>query len=220
MSRITEVKDFRGMGILFRQIAISTKASDEPAHEFLGLINVPLKSVPLSGLEQWYSLEGKDETKIKDRGEILLNLALSASQTETQFTLQESFAQYERFLRILMEHELGSNVDWCGIFPESAIVMLRQFAAHRGLPQAVTDVCCWSVYANALHKRTLDFSIMLGLVQRLRKVINDEKLPEELLNVFWTAAEYFIGAALTTIRHLRNNSEIIQRPEQLSALLE
>ena len=162
----------------------------------------------------------KDETKIKDRGEILLNLALSASQTETQFTLQESFAQYERFLRILMEHELGSNVDWCGIFPESAIVMLRQFAAHRGLPQAVTDVCCWSVYATALHKRTLDFSIMLGLVQRLRKVINDEKLPEELLNVFWTAAEYFIGAALTTIRHLRNNSEKIQRPEQLSALLE
>ena len=119
-----------------------------------------------------------------------------------------------------MEHELGSNVDWCGIFPESAIVMLRQFAAHRGLPQAVTDVCCWSVYATALHKRTLDFSIMLGLVQRLRKVINDEKLPEELLNVFWTAAEYFIGAALTTIRHLRNNSEKIQRPEQLSALLE
>ena len=163
----------------------------------------------------------KDETKIKDRGEILLNLALSASQTETQFTLQESFAQYERLFRILMEHELGSDVHWCGIFPESATVMLQQFAAYCGLPQAVSDVCYWSVYANALQKRNLDFSIMLGLVQRLRKAINNGKLPEEeLLNVFWTAAESFIGAALRTIRHLRNNLEIIQRPEQLSALLE
>ena len=221
MSRITEVKDFRGMGVLLKQIAVASKAPGKPAHKFLGLLNVALKSVPLSGLERWYPLEGKDKTKIKDRGEIRLNLALSASRTEAQFTLQESFVQYERLLRVIVEHELRSDVDWRGILPESATVMLRQFAAHRGLRLAVTDACCWSVYATALHKRTLDFSIVLGLVQRLRKAINEGKLPEEeLVNVFWTAADSFIAAALLVIRHLRNNSELIHKPEQLSALLE
>ena len=222
MSRFTEVKDIRGMRILTKQIiAVASKAPDTPVHKFLGLINVALKSVPPSGVERWYTLEGKDKTKIKDRGEIRLNLAFSASQTETHFNLQENFAQYERLLRIFMEHELGSDGGWHGTFPESATVILRQFAALRGLPQAVTDACCWSVYATALRKYPLDFSVMLGLVQRLHKAIDNGKLSEEkLVNVFWRAADSFTGAALTTIRHLRNNSELIQKPEKLSPLLE
>ena len=222
MSRIKEVKHVRGMRILIKQIAVASKALDEPAvHKFLGLINIPLQSVPLSGLERWYTLEGKEKTKIKERGEIRLNLAFSASPTEAQFTLQESFAHYERLLRIFMEHELESNVDWCGNFPESATVMLRQFAAHRGLPQVVIDACCLSVYTTVLHRRTLDFSIMLGLVKRLRKAINDGNLPEEkLVNVFYTVVDSFIDAAMSTICHLRNNSELIQKPEKLSPLLE
>ncbi len=209
------------MGILLKQIAVASKAPGKPAHKFLGLLNVALKTVPLSGLERWYPLEGKDKTKPKERGEIRLNLALSASRTEAQFTLQESFVQYERLLRIVVEHELRSDVEWRGIIPESAAVMLQQFAAHRGLRQAVTDACSWSVYATALHKRTLDFAMVLQLVQRLRKAINDGKLPEdELVNVFWTGADSFVGAALSTIRHLRNNCELTHKPEQLSSLLE
>jgi BAI1-associated protein 3 len=223
MSRISEVKDLRGMGILLKQIAVASKAPGKPAHKFLGLLNVGLKSIPISGLERWYQLEGRDKTKVKERGEIRLNLTLSATRTDTaeQFTLQESFVQYERLLRIVVEHELRADVEWRGVLPDSAAVMLRQFAAHRGLRPSVTDACCWSVYSTALHKRTLDLVVMLNLVQRLRKAINDGKLPEEeLVNVFWTAADSFVVAALSSIRHLRNNSELNTKPEQLSALLE
>uniref|UniRef100_A0A0N8EGD3 Unc-13 D n=1 Tax=Daphnia magna TaxID=35525 RepID=A0A0N8EGD3_9CRUS len=223
MSRITEVKDLRGMGILLKQIAVASKAPGKPAHKFLGLLNLGLKSIPLSGLERWYQLEGRDKTKTKDRGEIRLNLTLSASRPDTseQFTLQESFIHYERLLRIVVEHEMRGDSEWRGVIPDSAALMLRQFAAHRGLRQSVTDACLWSVYSTAFHKRTLDLSVMLGLVQRLRKAINDGKLPEEeLVNVFWTAAESFSVAALSAIRHLRNNPELSTRPDQLSALLE
>ncbi|EFX82091.1 hypothetical protein DAPPUDRAFT_316637 [Daphnia pulex] len=223
MSRISEVKDFRGMGILLKQIAVASKAPGKPAHKFLGLLNVGLKSIPISGLERWYQLEGRDKTKIKERGEIRLNLTLSATRTDTseQFTLHESFVQYERLLRIIVEHELRADVEWRGVLPDSAAVMLRQFAAHRGLRSCVTDACSWSVYATVLHKRTLDLGMMLNLVQRLRKAINDGKLPEEeLVNVFWTAADSFVVAALSAVRYLRNNPELSTKPEQLSFLLE
>lgn len=222
MSRIGEVKDLRGMGILLKQIAVASKAPGKPAHKFLGLLNVPLKSIPLSGLERWYPLEGRqDKAKSKDRGEIRLNLALTASRNETQFTLQESFVQYERLLRIVVEHEMRSDNEWRGILPESVAITLRQFAAHRGLRPAVTDACSWSVYATALHKRTLDFTLLLGIIQRLKKAISDGKLPEEeLVNVFWTAADTFVGAALSAIRHQRNNSELCNKTEQFTALLQ
>ena len=63
--------------------------------------------------------------------------------------------------------------------------------------------------------------MMLNLVQRLRKAISDGKLLEdELVNVFWTAADSFAAAALSAIRYLRNNPELNTKPEQLSALLE
>lgn len=221
MSRIGEVKDLRGMGILLKQIAVASKAPGKPAHKFLGLLNVPLKYIPLAGLERWYPLEGRDKAKVKERGEIRLNLSLSASRTESQFTLQESFVQYERLLRIIVEYELRSDADWRGSLPDWATVMLAQFAAHRGLRQSVTDACTWSVYSSAFHKRTLDCTVLLALLQRLRKALNDGKLPEEeLVNVFWTGAESLTGAALSAIRHLRNNGELNNKPEQLLALLE
>ncbi len=109
---------------------MASKAPGKPAHKFLGLLNVGLKSIPISGLERWYQLEGRDKSKIKERGEIRLNLTLSATRTDTseQFTLHESFVQYERLLRIIVEHELRADVEWRGVLPDCAAVMLRQFA--------------------------------------------------------------------------------------------
>jgi hypothetical protein len=51
--------------------------------------------------------------------------------------------------------------------------------------------------------------------------ITDGKLPEkELIDVFWTASDSFVVAALSLLRHMRNNPELSTKPEQLSALLE
>lgn len=210
------------MGILLKQIAVASKAPGKPAHTFLGQLNVSLKTVPLCGLERWYPLEGRDaKSKVKERGEIRLSLSLSASRTESQFTLKESFIQYERLLRVIVEHQVRSDPEWRGSLPDPASVLLRQFAAHRGLRQAVTDACSWSVYATALHKRNLDFSMLLSLLQRLRKAINEGRLPEEeLVNIFWTATDTWVEAALSVIRYLRNSPELSSKPDQLLALLE
>lgn len=121
-------------------------------------------------------------------------------------------------LRIIVEHEIRSDESWRGLLPE---YLLRQFATKSGLNQSVADVCSWSVYSSALHKRILDFTVLLPLIQRLRKALKKGKLSdEELVNMFWTATDSFIEAALTAICNVRKNYELNTKPQQLSALLE
>lgn len=220
MGRISEVKDFRGMGILLKQIANASKAPGKPKHGFMGQLSVPLKHIPLAGVERWYSLEGRDKSRQKERGDIRLSLALSAVRTEAQFTLRDSFVHYEHMFRIVVEHEMRKDPEWRGHIPEAADSLLRQFAAHRGLKQSVVDDCVWSVYATALPKRTLDFVLLLNLIQRLRKAMSDDKLnEEELVAIFWSAAENFNSAALSVIRYVRNHPEVCSDGDQLAALL-
>lgn len=216
--KISKVKDFREIGILLKEIAVTTKTSDKSIHQFLGQLDVPLKSIPLTGLESWYPLEGRDKVKDKERGEIQLNLFLSTSRTESQSTLKESFTQYERLVKIVVEYQLRTDSNWRGELPD---YLLQEFAAHRGLRQPVTDVCSWSVFSTLLHKRTLDFTMLLSLIQRLRRAIVDGKLTEnDLLDVFWTATDSFVETALSAIHHLRSNSELNTNSIQLSALLQ
>ena len=62
------------------------------------------------GLERWFSLEGRhDKSKTKERGEIKLNLMLSATSVDVQFTLKQNIVQYERILRVFIEYHLRSD---------------------------------------------------------------------------------------------------------------
>jgi len=224
ISRLGEVKNCRGFGKLLKQIAVASgKAPGKQPHQFLGRVNVPLKMVPLSGLERWFSVEGRDKTKIKERGEIKLNLSVSASRAETQFTLKQSFIQYERILRAVLECELRSDPEWRGEMPETAVVALRQFAAHRSLRPPVTDVCLWSAYTMTLSRRTLDFCLLYGLLQRIRKAIHSDQFTvqvDQLSVIFWTSSETFVRDALSYIRHIRDNLHLCSSPAHLTALLQ
>ena len=224
MSRIGEVKDLRGMGILLKQIAVASKATPGKAsHQFIGQLNVPLKTIPLTGIERWYPLEGRTNGAGKERGDIKLNLLLTASRPELQFTLAESCSQYERVLRTVVEHELVNDSEFRGHLPETATLLMRQLAAHRGLRAVAVDVCTWSILGGrALHKRTLDFTILVSLIARIRRAfsIPGEVIDPLLDQIFWSAADGVIHAGVSVVRHLRNNSQLSANPSQLNALLE
>lgn len=139
--------------------------------------------------------------------------------SETQFTLHENFIQYQNILKIVVEHELRADGNWRGLLPDWANVILGQFAVHRGLSQALTDICSWTAYSTVLQHRTLDFTILLDLIQKIHQAL-DKLSNEEHLNIFWTATDSFTEAALSIISNLRNNSELNTNSQQLSALLE
>ena len=227
MSRIGEVKDWRGFGNFVKQIASASKATPgKAAHPFLGQLNVPLKTIPLTGIERWYPLEGRSPAKSngKERGDIKLSLSLAASRPEQQFTLAESCSQYERVLRSVVEHELINDSEFRGQLPETATLMMRQLAVHRGLRPVAVDICTWSVLGRwALHKRTLDFTIFVSLVARIRRAFSvpSGELVDPLLDqMFWSAADAVVHSSVAAVRHLRNNSQLSANPSQLNALLE
>ena len=101
----------------------------------------------------------------------------------------------------------------------TALSILRQFSAYRGLRQVATDICLWAVYSSVIHRRTLDFGIVYNLLLRLDKLL-DDKLAEQLVNAFWTSAESFISGALNAVRHVRNNPDIGSNPANMTYLLQ
>ena len=235
MSRIGEVRDLRGMGILLKQIATATKNqsaatsnSNKPTanvHQFLGRLAVQLKTVPVyGGMERWYPLEGRNESSSgKSRGEIRLALALSANHPHSgpiTSAIRQSFIEYERLLRIVVEYQVRTDAEWRGVLPEAAAVALRQLAAQRGLRPLAADVCAFSVYAAALHKRQLDFvAVVAPLVVRLRKTLQEPSgQMEELVAVFFKASDQFVGTALSILRYWRGSGNV--KPDQLAALLQ
>ena len=127
MSRLGQVKDYRGFGKLLKGIAVASKSSGKPTPEFLGLLTIPLKVherwikfllfewirtwcrdqvVPISGMERWFQLIGRDPSKNKERGEAKLSLALSVDKKDVQLSLKERYMQYELCLRSFVEYEL------------------------------------------------------------------------------------------------------------------
>lgn len=68
--------------------------------------------IPANGMERWFPLEGREKSKMKDRGEIRLSLSLSASN-ETTYSQQENFIHYERIVRIFAEHHFRSDPVRC-----------------------------------------------------------------------------------------------------------
>ena len=231
MRKISEIRDLRGMGVLLNEMILTSKATLGKAaqHQFLGQLNVPLKTISLTEIKCWYPLEGRSaiESDGKERGDIKLSLSLSASRPEQQFTLAESCSQYERVLRSVVEHELINDSEFRGHLPETATLMMRQLAVHRGLRPVAVDICTWSVLGKwALHKRTLDFTILVSLVSRIRRAFSipgagGEVMIDPLLDqMFWSAADAVVHSSVAAVRHLRNNSQLSTNPSQLNALLE
>ena len=103
---------------------------------------------------------------------------------------------------------------------ESANMILRQFAAHRGLRPAETDVCLWSIYGYVIQRRMLDFSLVYSLLMRLDKAMDHGKLPEEIVQIFGSCSEKFVDGALRVIRHVRSYSEFNEDPSNLISLLQ
>jgi len=219
MAQFGDVVGYRGFGKLLKEIA----GSSDSTHDFVGLLNISLKVIPLSGLESWFSLKGKDTSKSQQRGELKLSLMLSAIQPENQFTLQESVALYKQLLTTIIEYEMQSDPDWCGQLPESASLALCHLAVHRGLQPWMKDMCLWSVYSSVLQERNLDFELLQKLMQHLCQTINNNQMTaeeEQLMTIFWAASEKFVPAALTSIRHIRNTPELCKSSSQFSALLQ
>ena len=79
VKKLNEIKNMKGLGRFFKQVgymsrcildnthlyfhtqvAQSARSGDGGNDDFLGGIDIPMREVPVQGLDRWYKLEGKN----------------------------------------------------------------------------------------------------------------------------------------------------------------
>lgn len=165
---------FKGIGRYFKEVTQSARAnSDDCTDDFLGCINLKLAEIPPEGLEQWFTLQPRSE-KSKVSGQVKLKIWLSTKEegragdddetldVKEHIELLRQFALYEI-------RQTGQPVRfWDGVYPERAMIILRQHAIQGDLTDVHLAMCRWLAFHSMIH---IDISFSL-LYKTLQKIID------------------------------------------------
>ncbi|XP_065576099.1 protein unc-13 homolog 4B-like isoform X2 [Artemia franciscana] len=223
LGQISEIKSMRGFGKLFKDVTGIRSSSNgtNQNHEFLGSVIVPLKSVPASGIERWYLIEGKnpDANKSKkNRGELRLHLALTSSNAKGLYTLP-AMIKHEQFLRYIYDHEIRKDEDWFGMLPAEARQIIVQHACHHGLTSYESDLVRWkSLFDINLH-RALDPLQFLPILERIKRTVEEEKYSVDQEEYLWHAMDKFSEYCTEITRKHRKIHYELAGPDQLRCLI-
>ncbi|ULT80634.1 hypothetical protein L3Y34_010887 [Caenorhabditis briggsae] len=164
----------KGIGRYFKEVTQSARAnSDDCTDDFLGCINLKLETIPPEGLEQWFTLQPRSE-KSKVSGQVKLKIWLSTKEegragdddetldVKEHIELLRQFALYEI-------RQTGQPVRfWDGVYPERAMLILRQHAIQGDLTDVHLAMCRWLAFHSMIH---IDISFSL-LYKTLQKIID------------------------------------------------
>ncbi|XP_055678420.1 protein unc-13 homolog 4B isoform X4 [Lutzomyia longipalpis] len=202
MNKIFDVKGVRGLRKLMKEIAV-TASNGKHDNELIGKANIPLKSIPASGLVLWYNLDKKN--RLKSRGLIKIRLSFS-SEKNNRVAAQE----HRHLLRILLLHELETSKVapywWSGKFTDKGESVLTQHTAQSGLSLMDVSLVEWSVYAGIHVEHPLAFSLFDKLLDRVIRPIQSEAISVEEVKLFWDATKKLLPSCFAIIRKLRKKT--------------
>ena len=171
--KLNEVKGLKGLDRYFKQIAQSARAvgtNNPNVDDFLGSVNIPLDELASNGLDKWFELEGRSESKRAD-GRLHLRLKLAPREDRGAANTSEEdnfndFKQHERILEIFVLCELtcrlglagvAKSADWSGELSREAETILHQHAIQGDLTDL--QIALW--YINLLfinqHQQLLNY---------------------------------------------------------------
>ncbi|XP_047990570.1 protein unc-13 homolog 4B isoform X3 [Leguminivora glycinivorella] len=202
MTKMFEVKGVKGFRKLMKEIAI-TASYGKHDNELIGTANIPLKSIPASGMTMWFNLSKK--SKLRRQGVVKVRLNFS-SEKNSQVAAQE----HRHLLKILLLHELeNSKVApywWCGNFSGPAEAILTQHVAQSGLSPTDNALAQWSVYCALTVDHPLSFALFNMLLEKITKPLQSGLIKEEDVKLFWDGAKKLLPTCFGQIRKLRKKT--------------
>ncbi|XP_066592429.1 BAI1-associated protein 3 isoform X2 [Prorops nasuta] len=157
VSKLNEVRNVKGLGRFFKQIAQSARSGSQD--DFLGCVNIPLANIPSIGLDSWFKLEARTQ-RSNIQGRIRLKLWLSTR--EDRGTSEEDnwgeLRQQERLYTVFLNHEMDKQgEDFTGELPQSALTILHQHAVQGDITDFQQALIRWVASSRqpAVEPRTL-----------------------------------------------------------------
>ncbi|KAG4080156.1 hypothetical protein HA402_008227 [Bradysia odoriphaga] len=202
MTKFFDVKGVKGFKKLMKEIAV-TASTGKHDNELIGRCNIPLRTIPASGLVMWFSLDKKN--KVKRQGLIKIRLAFSAEKNN-RVAVQE----HKNLLRILLMHELDSSKVapywWSGKFSIQGEAVIAQHSAQSGLSATDCAFAQWSVYTAIHNDHPLAFNLFESLIDKLIRPIQSASISEDEIKNFWDGTTKLLPSCFSVIRKLRKKT--------------
>ncbi|KAJ6638361.1 Protein unc-13 like 4B, partial [Pseudolycoriella hygida] len=202
MTKFFDVKGVKGFKKLMKEIAV-TASTGKHDNELIGRCNIPLRTIPASGLVMWFSLDKKN--KLKRQGLIKIRLAFSAEKNN-RVAVQE----HKNLLRILLMHELDSSKVapywWSGKFSIQGEAVIAQHSAQSGLSAIDCVFAQWSVYTTIHNDHPLAFNLFESLLDKLIRPIQSLSISEDEVKHFWEGTTKLLPSCFSVIRKLRKKT--------------
>ncbi|XP_011822318.1 PREDICTED: BAI1-associated protein 3 isoform X1 [Mandrillus leucophaeus] len=230
--KLNEVIGLKGMGRYFKQIVKSARANgtagptEDHTDDFLGCLNIPVREVPVAGVDRWFKLEPRSSAS-RVEGDCHLVLKLITTQRDTAMSQRgrSGFLSHLLLLSHLLrfEHpaEEPNSSSWRGELSTPAATILCLHGAQSNLSPLQLAVLHWQVSSRHHQTCTLDYSYLLGLLDDMQAHWEEApSLPQEQEEGLADSFSAFSEFGLQLLRQLRDyfpatNSTAVYRLELL-----
>ncbi|ODM90587.1 Protein unc-13 D [Orchesella cincta] len=186
--RINDVKSGKSLKNFMRELTKGSNGKEK--RDSLGCFKLPLKDIPMEGIDAWYPLESRSESSSTGFGEIHLRLGLGLEK-EKKVAVKE----YYHVLHLMLAYELvhEQNIDpyeWDGGFNnEMSKTVLQTLEFQGGLNKKEIDLAHWGVYTNVhCGQHALNAKIFPPLLE-----VNLEHLKSNIADDFEEMQKYWIS---------------------------
>jgi BAI1-associated protein 3 len=225
--KLNQVQGFKGLNRYFKQIAQSarTNSNEGFVDDFLGSVNLKISEIPSTGIDKWFSLEGRSEnSKVHGQIHIRANLATREDRGISEEDNWTDIKQHVELLQIFIDHELnkfkGETTGWSGELSREAETILHQHAIQGDITDIQRKMCRWISYSKKHLERTLTHKLLLLITEQLEQSWQPTSLSRDESDMLREAFTLFINHSFKQLAKIRElfpaaNRMAMERLEQL-----
>ncbi|CAF3367333.1 unnamed protein product [Rotaria socialis] len=232
-TKLNQVQGFKGLNRYFKQIAQSARTNylTEGSHvdDFLGSINLKISEIPSTGIDKWFSLEGRNESsKVRGQIHIRANLTTREDRGISEEDNWTDIKEHVELLEIFIDHELkqfkGETTQWTGELSRGAETILHQHAIQGGITDIQHSMCRWIAYSQKYSEHILTYKLLLSITEQLEQTWKSKSLSRDESDMLREAFTVFINDCFKQLARIRElfpaaNKASMERLEQLLTIL-
>ncbi|CAM4874974.1 unnamed protein product [Rotaria socialis] len=230
--KLNQVQGFKGLNRYFKQIAQSARTnSNESSNvdDFLGSVNLKIDEIPSTGIDKWFSLEGRSEnSKVHGQIHVRASLATREDRGVSEEDNWTDIKQHVELLQIFIDHELkrfkGETTKWSGTLSRDAETILHQHAIQGDITDIQRKMCRWIAYSKKHLERTLTHKLLLSITEQLEQAWQPTSLSRDESDMLREGFTLFINHCFKQLAKLRElfpaaNRTAMERLEQLLTIV-